>query len=137
MTRISVSHSLDGLVRDCLTIEKRAPRDLQKVVNEGAKVGNTLARNNARRSAGAHGRHYPRSFSWEKRPAGGAFGYATYSAIYGPDAAKRQGNMSFEYGSRNQKPHLDLARSADVVGPALAGEVRSLVGSLFWPGGAR
>ena len=35
------------------------------------------------------------------------------------DVAKPQGDMSFERGSRNQPPHLDLNRSADVIGPQL------------------
>jgi hypothetical protein len=29
-----------------------------------------------------------------------------------------QGGMSFEFGSRNQPPHLDLNRSADIIGSA-------------------
>jgi hypothetical protein len=61
----------------------------------------------------------------------GLFGN-TVSGEYGPDAAMPQGGMSFEFGSRNQKPHLDLAKSADVIGPALAQEVRGLADQWFW-----
>jgi hypothetical protein len=41
--------------------------------------------------------------------------------------------MSFEYGSRNQPPHLDLNKSADLIGPQLAKDAGNLLDSLFWP----
>ena len=60
-----------------------------------------------------HGKHYHRAITAEKKhPLG-------LTWAYGPDVAKPQGDMSFERGSRNQPPHLDLNRSADVIGPQL------------------
>jgi hypothetical protein len=113
-------------------IPARAKIDMRSTVREGIKVGNSLAKDFAKSSAGAHGKRYPNAFSTEMRPTFSGFGTSIISGEYGPDIAKPQGGMSFEFGSRNQKPHLDLARSADIVGPALAGEVRRLPDRWFW-----
>jgi hypothetical protein len=66
------------------------------------------------------------------RPTFAGFGTVIHSGEYGPDIARPQGGMSFEYGSRNQPPHLDLARSADLIGPSTVGEVGRMVDRLFW-----
>lgn len=124
--RIKVTHSLDDLADDLETIVRRAPRDMAKVVREGIRAGNMVARDFARESAGAHGKHYHRAFSAEMT--------GRTTGEYGPDAAMPQGGMSFEHGSRNQPPHLDLARSADLIGPSFAQEVRKLPDDWFWPG---
>lgn len=127
--KVHVIGSLSDLAADCAGIVRRVPGDLTKTVREGAKVGNVVARDLARRSAGAHGKHYPKAFSSEVTVLG-LFGM--YAAEYGPDIAKPQGGMSFERGSRNQPPHNDLAKSADLMGPALAKEVHDLTGEWFW-----
>ena len=124
MTSIRVTHHIDDLADDLRGIAIRAPRDLSKAVREGLRVGNTVARDNAKRTAGKHGKLYPRAFSAEMT--------TPLTGEYGPDSAMPQGGMSFEFGSRNQKPHLDLAKSADLVGPALAGEVRDKIDGWFW-----
>lgn len=135
MTSVRVIHHIDDLAADLIGIAKRAPRELKAAVREGIRVGNTVAKDNALRSSGTHGGppkgHYVRAFSAEMHGGAGLFGN-TYSGEYGPDAGRPQGRMSFEFGSRNQKPHLDLAKSADLVGPALAGEVRDKIGDWFW-----
>lgn len=131
--RLKVTHTLDDLERDMKHIPVMAVRDMAKCVKEGARVGNSVARDFARESAGKHGKHYPKSFSSEYLGVSGGFGAYAFTAEYGPDASKRQGNMEFEFGSRNQKPHLDLARSADIIGPAFVGEVRRLPDKWFWP----
>lgn len=130
--RIKVTHGIDDLASDLAKIPTEATKDMIGVVREGVKTGNAVARDFARESSGAHGKHYPKSFSAEMHGVRGGFGAYLISGEYGPDASKRQGNMSFEFGSRNQKPHLDLARSADIVGPAFAGEVRRLPDRWFW-----
>lgn len=127
--QVHVTGSLADLAADCAGIVRRVPGDLTKTVREGAKVGNVVARDHARRSAGAHGKHYPKAFSSEVTVRG-LFGM--YAAEYGPDASKPQGGMSFENGSRNQPPHNDLAKSADLMGPALLGETHRLTGEWFW-----
>lgn len=133
--RVSVQHGIDDLHRDMATIPARAVKDMVSVVREGVKTGNAVAKGYAKESAGAHGKHYPKAFSWQMNPISGGFGAYSISGVYGPDASKRQGNMSFEGGSRNQKPHRDLAKSADLIGPAFVGEVRRLPDKWFW--GAR
>lgn len=130
--RVRVTNTLDSLADDMADIVKRAPRDMVKVVREGIRAGNMVARDYAKRSAGSHGKHYHRAFSTEMHGVvsfGGVFGY---SGEYGPDASKPQGSMSFERGSRNQPPHNDLARSADLIGPSFAQEVRGLPDGWFW-----
>ena len=129
--RVSVTHTIDDLASDLAKIPVLAVKDMRKVVREATIVGNTVARDNARRTSGAHGKLYPRSFTWEMR--GGLFGGASFTGEYGPDMARPQGGMSFEFGSRNQPPHLDLAKSADLIGPSFAQEVRAVMGDWFWP----
>lgn len=127
--RVHVVHGIDDLAGDMRRIAVGARRDMIGVVREGIRVGNVVARDNARRSAGRHGKHYPKAFTSEMRLYGGL---GLIVGEYGPDASRPQGGMSFEYGSRNQKPHLDLARSADLMGPVFAGEVRRTAAGWFW-----
>lgn len=124
---IRVTHTIDDLANDLRTVAVEVAPTISRTVGEEARLGNELARGFARRSAGSHGKHYPNAFSVERV---GAMAWE-----YGPDAAMPQGGMSFEFGSRNQPPHLDLARSADIVGERLGGAVLNAVGDLFWPGG--
>lgn len=132
MASIKVTNHLDDLTRDMAAIPVAAPKRMVGIVRDGAQAGASIARDFARESAGKHGKHYPNSITRETRAPFFGFGAGVYSAEYGPDAAKRQGGMSFEFGSRNQPPHLDLAKSADIVGPALVGEVRNMLRDLFW-----
>lgn len=59
-------------------------------------------KHNATATAGEHGKHYPNAITTEMKLAG--FGIAVET---GPESGLPQGGMSFEYGSRNQPPHLD------------------------------
>jgi hypothetical protein len=127
-----VTNHLDSLTDDMADVVKRAPRDMVKVVREGIRVGNQVAKDYAKQSAGAHGKHYHRAFSSEMHGVVGFGGVFGYSGEYGPDIAKPQGGMSFERGSRNQPPHNDLAKSADLIGPSFAQEVRDLPDDWFW-----
>lgn len=133
--RVHVKYDgLQDLQSDLAKVPVIAAKAIPGIVQEGVRTGGTLARDNARRTAGKHGRNYPSSITWDRSTrVFFGFGGASYSASYGPDAAKSQGGMSFEFGSRNQKPHLDLAHSADVIGPAFQGEIRRAVGDWFWP----
>lgn len=123
---IRVTSTLGDLAADLRTIATEAKPTMARVVRKNAEQGNRLAKDFAKESAGSHGKLYHLAFSAESR--------TPLSWEYGPDEAMPQGGMSFEGGSRNQKPHLDLARSADIVGPALAVEVGKAVADLFWPG---
>lgn len=130
--RIRVHHTLDDLEDDLKTIARRARRDMVGVVRDGIRAGNTEAAALAKTSAGAHGKHYHRAFSAEMHRGFGLFGNVI-SGEYGPDVNKPQGGMSFEGGSRNQKPHRDLAKSADLIAPIFAREVAQLPDRWFWP----
>lgn len=132
MAAVRVRHDIGRLAADMADIPARARVDMRATVREGIKVGNSLARDFAARSEGAHGKHYHKAFTTEMRPTFEGFGSVIFSGEYGPDIARPQGGMSFEFGSRNQKPHLDLARSADTIGPAFAGEVSRLPDRWFW-----
>jgi hypothetical protein len=132
VAEVRVRHSIGRLAADMADIPARARVDMRATVREGIKVGNTVARDNAKRSSGAHGKLYPKAFTTEMHGVVSFGGVNGISGEYGPDPAFPQGGMSFEFGSRNQKPHLDLARSADIIGPAFAGEVRRLPDRWFW-----
>lgn len=99
---------------------KRLQLELQTAVIEslpaarsGIQSGALLIKNawqkNARATSGEHGKHYPSSITYDTR-------LLTRSAIgeIGPDSSRPQGGMGrgFEFGSRNQPPHLDGAKAA-------------------------
>lgn len=131
--RVRVTHSIGDLAADLQKIATTARTDMRDVVREGIRTGNAVAKDNAKRSAGEHGKHYHKAFTAEMHRGLGLFGN-TISGEYGPDVSRPQGGMSFEHGSRNQPPHLDLAKSADLIGPSFAQEVRALPDRWFWPG---
>lgn len=122
---VRVTHTLAGLDADFRKMPKIAARESAKLIRNNAKLGNKRAKAFAKVSAGKHGKHYHRAFTAE------ALG--PYSWEYGPDASKPQGDMSFEFGSRQQPPHLDLAKSADIVQFQMKVDVRDLVAKVFWP----
>lgn len=126
-----VHNGVEGLARDMAALPARSVRDMKAKTREAGIVGNTLARDYARVSSGRHGKLYPRAFTHDESTYVGGFG-AAFSTEYGPEAGRPQGNMEFEWGSRNQKPHLDLNRSADIMGPSFAQEVRALPDEWFW-----
>ena len=133
MTSISIKGDLSDLIGDLKTIKAEVRPKARNVVREGVKAGNVLARENAQRSAGEHGKWYPKAMTAEMTAS--LFGAAgLISGEYGPERGRMQGEMSFEFGSRNQKPHLDLARSADVISGSFAQEIRHMLDDLFWPG---
>lgn len=124
MATVRVFHGIGDLVADLAAVPPKLYREGAKVVRDNARQGNRLAKANAKRTAGAHGKHYPNAFTVETKGA--------LEAEYGPDAARPQGGMSFEHGSRNQPPHLDLAKSADVIAPQFQRDVSKVIDGLFW-----
>lgn len=122
--RITVRvNTLGDLAGDMKRVAATAKRDMAKVVRSNAEQGNRLAKGFARESAGAHGKHYSKRFDAEAITA--------LMWEYGP-SGRPQGEMSFENGSRNQPPHNDLARSADIQGPKFHGDVAKLPDGWFW-----
>lgn len=76
-------------------------------------------RDNARKTAGRHGKHYPKSITHER--IGDEAAYEV-----GPDSALPQGGMGagFEWGSVNQSPHLDMTQAIVPVGPGFEASVK-------------
>lgn len=126
MSSIRVTSTLGDLASDLDQIATEAKPAMARTLFDVAIEGQKLAREFAKASAGSHGKHYPNSITVERR--------GLLEVEYGPDSALPQGGMSFEYGSRNQPPHLDLNKSADIVGPKLGEKVLDAVDGLFWPG---
>jgi hypothetical protein len=122
--RITVTHTLHDLAADAAQVPPRAYAEMVHIAAENARTGRDLAKLFARESAGAHGKHYHKAITAE------AIGPLEWE--YGPDAGYPQGGMSFEYGSRNQPPHLDLARSADIIAAEIGDDVQAMFGRLFW-----
>lgn len=131
--RVRVSNTLDDLASDLRKIAVTARRDMAETVRDGIRAGATEARTLARRSAGAHGKHYHKAITTEMKPLQGFGDVGIVSGEYGPDISEPQGGMSFERGSRNQPPHNDLAKSADLIGPSFGQEVSRLPDRWFWP----
>lgn len=109
------TRELRKLAVDLEDAPAKATKRLVKVVRDNAGAMVVLARANARDTAGDHGKWYARSITSEQHGL---------TAEVGPERRKRQGGMSFEYGSRNQSsPHLDLNRAADDVFRVFPGQV--------------
>jgi hypothetical protein len=131
MATIRVQHTIGDLAADCARIANTARPKLAQVVRRDAEEGNRIAR------AFASQQHtmgtdidvpYHASFSAEAR--------GQLSWEYGPedDGVKHGGSQAtgYELGSRNQPPHLDLARSVDIIGPKFAKDVGDTVDGMFW-----
>jgi hypothetical protein len=135
--RVRVTHDIDDLESDLRTITKRAPVELKAVVRKNAREGAAHARRFASQQHTMNSRydiHYPKSITWDQPTSYYGFGGGAISAEYGPDPSRPQGGMSFERGSRNQPPHLDLARSADIIAWQFGANVIHAADQLFWPG---
>lgn len=130
--KVRARHHINDLTGDLLEIRATARKDMRAVVRDGIKAGNILAKGYAERSSGEHGKWYPRAFRAEMHTSLFGGGAGAISGEYGPVTGPRQGRMSFEWGSRNQPPHRDLNRSADVIGGSFAQEVRRLPDKWFW-----
>lgn len=103
-------------------LERAGPLVQRRLITVGNEWSEDLQdhwRNNAVLTARSHGKHYPKRIDWDR------IGFLDWEI--GPHGHP-QGEMSFEYGSRNQPPHLDGGRALDMELPrlprrvALAGE---------------
>lgn len=134
--RISVTHTLRDFEDDQTDVAKRADRDMKAVVREGARAGNEIAKDYAREKNGrnSHSKRYPETFAAAPVRSFRGFGGSAYQAEYGP-LARDQGILApiLENGDRSENaPQMNLARSADRIGPSFAQEVRALPGRWFW-----
>ncbi len=109
------------LAADLSAAPGRVQRRSANIVEEEAKALRDTWRNNARRTAGRHGKHYPNAITHEVRGL---------SAEIGPESGRPQGGMSFEFGSRNQPPHLDGTRAADVHAPRFERRAAEAIGDM-------
>lgn len=133
MAGVRVHHSIGRLAADMADIPPRAAKDMRETVRDGIRVGNSLAKDFARDTSGRHAKKYPGTFTSSMNRTLVFGGVNVFSGEYGPQA-RGQGLLApiLENGSRNSPPHFNLARSADMIGPAFAGEVRRLPDRWFW-----
>lgn len=118
--------TLDDLERDLKIIATEFKPRMAGEVADVARAGNRAGKANAKRTSGSHGKHYPNAFSAER--------LSPLAWEWGPDSSMPQGGMSFEDGSRNQPPHKDIAKAADLHGAGdLARGVNRQLDRLFWP----
>lgn len=125
--RVTARHSLGDLTRDIEEIAVETRPAMRVVVRDGLKVGTSLARDNAKLSAGPHGKNYYKRISSDMNRGGGLFGN-TISGEYGPTGIPKTDfvGVGFRHGH-----NTDLARSADIVGPAFLRSTDDAVGALF------
>jgi hypothetical protein len=136
MTGIRVTTTTNDLEADLRYIARTARGDMRDVVRDGIKAGNELAKYFAKAKNGpnSHSRKYPGKFSAEMRPGLGLFGNVI-GGEYGP-RHEGQGMLAgiLENGSRSgNAAQLNLAKSADIIGPSFAQEVRGMLDRMFWP----
>lgn len=135
MSGIRVEHrGVTDLAADLRHIASTAHDDMREVVKEGIRVGNDSAKGFARESSGIHARKYPGTFSAQMNRGYRGKDVSVIEGEYGPRAAG-QGELAsvLENGSRNNPAHNNLAKSADLIGPAFQGEVSRLPAKWFWP----
>lgn len=134
--RVSVVHTLRDFEDDQKSVARRAERDMRACVRDGARAGNEIAKAYAREKnpPGSHSWKYPGTFAAGAVYGFRGFGASAYSAEYGP-LARGQGILApiLENGARAANaPQMNLARSADRIGPSFAQEVRALPSRWFW-----
>lgn len=134
--KVTVRHTLRDFENDQKDVSRRADRDMKACVRDGAKAGNEIAKAYAREKNGqeSHSRLYPGTFAASPVRSYWGFGGSAYQAEYGP-LARGQGILApiLETGDRSENaPQMNLARSADRIGPSFAQEVRALPDRWFW-----
>jgi hypothetical protein len=128
---VTISGDASEVYRLAADLSQVGARSVPAMRGVMAEVGDAFAKEwqaNARETSGEHGRHYPDSIDSEL-----VFDITGISVDAGPNSGKPQGSMGkgFEFGSRNQPPHLDGLRALD--GAQLRAErmVDSAIGHLF------
>lgn len=114
------------LTRDLQRLPGKVNRGVVRATALAARKGAVEARRLARGTARKHGKHYPKSIDFEAIAANGL------AWEYGPDSSMQQGDMSFEWGSKNQPPHRDLNNAADMVTPRWVEDIRDVYDEAIW-----
>jgi hypothetical protein len=119
---------LDELERDLRAAPLRVQLGARRVVDSSAVRVKREWLENARLTAGAHGRHYPDAIDFDAGWVPGG-----YEAQIGPRTDMPQGGMGpgFEYGSVHQPPHLDGNRALDREVPVLDAGLADLLGGIL------
>lgn len=101
---------LDRVAEQLGALRDSVMRAMRPVVSKGALNIKTDWRANAAVSAGAHGRLYPSSITYDLTVSANDI-----EAVIGPDKAGPQGFLGpiLEYGSVNNPPHNDGGRALD------------------------
>ena len=121
MATLRVFHTIGDLADDLRAIAVRADKDLSKVVRRNVREGTAQAKVFAKASAGPHGKAFYKRISGEMTgPLSGEFGPT------GEPKTEFVG-VGFRHGN-----NLDLPRTADIIGPQMAGDVDDVVDSWFW-----
>ena len=102
---ISIESNGAEIIAELGNVGRQATLRLAKAIPEAAFDVRDEWRANATESAGAHGKHYPKSIKAQPE--------SLLSWVVAPDPSMPQGDMSFEFGSANQPPHLDGQRAID------------------------
>lgn len=112
-------------IKDLDETPDRVKLNAHVVVETWAEKLRDKWRSNARATAKAHGRHYPRAITASSTSAG----VGDVSWEVGPESALPQGGMGagFEYGGPNQPPHLDGDRAARVIEPLFMKAVEEMI----------
>ncbi|AIY15842.1 hypothetical protein GUY44_07410 [Pimelobacter simplex] len=128
--RVRVEHDIHDLVNDMAGTARTLGREASKLVRKTIREGNRRTIPIARESAGAHGKHYPSAFTAEM--------LSPLEGEYGPESDRAQGDMSFNFGSRNQPPHLDIEKGWDLQEPEFVRDIGKMMDQLsFTSGGER
>lgn len=125
--RVKVRHRIDRLAAKQSRIPSELAAKAPGVVKDNADYGRDLAKALARAKAGPHGANYYKRISSEVSGDLGLFGN-TWSAEYGPTGIPKSDFVGVGFRNGNND---DLPRSADAAGPALARDVRKMIGELF------
>ena len=112
---IHESDTLAALEAELLSRPARVKKGVAKAVVKEGRRGNTLARRFAQELSGPHGTSYFKRITGEST---GAWSYE-----FGPHS----GGVPVGGGWRNGTPNTELDRSADIVGPALAKDIRGVI----------
>lgn len=115
MPRVRVTENLGDWIAKLDGAAARAPSDLARAVEANAKDGRDAAKTFARGKSGAHGQHYYKRI--------GAEPLAPLVWEYGPSPLLGSNYVGAGFRHRVNR---DLARSADIVGPALARDAQRL-----------
>lgn len=101
-----------------LAIQRRVPDAMRELGREAQRRW----RADSRQQDLPHGKHYPKAITNELTEAG-------LAVEIGPESHRPQGGMGagFEYGSRNQPPHLSGNKMADRMEPKIPERITKAV----------